>query len=364
MAADDRTEAATPRKRAEVRRRGQVAKSQDLSSIVVFLGVVVCLHAFGGHSLHILQEFMQRSLGGLHVGSVGLQPLFQKGAEIGWMLVEALGPILLAAFVLGIVVSVLQTGFVVSTQALVPDFNRLNPLSGLQRFLSAHGMVETLKSLGKLAIIAYIAYSTIFASYPALLQTIRKDIPSILAFAGDMLYRLALRIGMFLLVLAAADYAYQRWSFERSIRMTKSEVKQEHQQHEGNPHMKARIRARQRQLARRRMMEEVPKADVVITNPTRYAVALRYDATTMSAPQVVAKGVDWMAQKIRKIAEEHQVPIVQNAPLARALYWRVEVGREVPSDFYAAVAEILAYVYQLNAQRRYATTLRSPQAAP
>ncbi|HXG22965.1 MAG TPA: flagellar biosynthesis protein FlhB [Chthonomonadales bacterium] len=353
--ADDRTEAATPRKRAEVRRRGQVAKSQDLSSMVVFLGVIVCLHTLGGTSLHILQEFVQRSLAGMYEGSLGLQQLFQKGSEIGWILVRALWPIVLTAFVLGVLVSVLQTGFVISTQALVPDFNRLNPLNGLQRLLSTHGLVETLKSLGKLAIIAYIAYSTVFTGYTALLETIRKDIPSIIAFAGNLLYRLVLRIGMFLLVLAAVDYAYQRWSFERSIRMTKSEVKQEHRQHEGDPHIKARIRARQRQLARRRMMEEVPKADVVITNPTHYAVALRYDAATMAAPQVVAKGADLIAQKIREIAEEHRVPIVQNAPLARALYRQVDIGRQIPADFYAAVAEILAYVYQLNAQRGYAT---------
>lgn len=323
--------------------------------MVVFLGVVVCLHALGGTSVNVIQDFMQRSLAGMHEGSLGLQQLFQKGAEIGWMLARALWPIVLTAFVLGVLVSVLQTGFVISAQVLVPDFNRLNPLNGLQRFLSAHGLVETLKSLGKLAIIAYISYSTISASYPALLETIRKDIPSIMAFAGDSLYRLALRIGMFLLALAAADYAYQRWSFERSIRMTKTEVKQEHKQHEGNPQIKARIRARQRQLARRRMMEEVPKADVVITNPTHYAVALRYDAATMAAPQVVAKGADLIAQKIRDTAAEHQVPIVQNAPLARALYRQVDIGREVPADFYAAVAEILAYVYQLNAQRRQAT---------
>lgn len=322
--------------------------------MVVFLGVVVCLHVLGGTSVNVIQDFMQRSLAGMHEGSLNLQQLFQEGTEIGWMLVRALWPIVLTAFVLGVLVSVLQTGFVISAQALVPDFNRLNPLHGLQRLLSTYGLVETLKSLGKLAIIAYISYSTISASYPALLETIRKDIPSIMAFAGELLYRLALRIGMFLLVLAAADYAYQRWSFERSIRMTKSEVKQEHKQHEGDPHIKARIRARQRQLARRRMMEEVPKADVLITNPTHYAVALRYDAATMAAPQVVAKGVDLIAQRIREIAEEHQVPIVQNAPLARALYRQVEIGRQIPANFYAAVAEILAYVYQLNAQRGYA----------
>jgi flagellar biosynthetic protein FlhB len=214
--------------------------------------------------------------------------------------------------------------------------------------------VETLKAIGKLGIIGYIAYSTLSSSYPLLLLTIRQDIPTILAFTGDLIYRLALRIALFLLVLAVIDYGYQRWAFEKQIRMTKEEVRQEHRQYEGNPQIKARIRARQRQLARRRMMEEVPHADVVLTNPTHVAVALRYDPTTMSAPKVVAKGAELLAEKIKEIARQHDVPVLENPPLARSLYKNVEIGREIPTEFFAAVAEVLAFVYQIDARRRFA----------
>jgi flagellar biosynthesis protein FlhB len=245
----------------------------------------------------------------------------------------------------------LQTGFLFSTQALQPDFNKLNPLAGMKRFVSARGMVDTVKNIARLGIICYIVYSTIMGGYPALLQGIRQDHMTYMAVIGDLLYRLTLRICAVLLVLAAGDYIYQRWSFEKSIRMTKEEVKQETKTTEGNPLIKSRIRARQRQMARQRMMQSVPAADVVITNPTHFAVALKYDATKMAAPQVVAKGGDHIALKIRQIAEENGVPIVENPPLARSLFKSVEVGHVIPMEFFGAVAEVLAFVYRLNKRR-------------
>lgn len=322
--------------------------------MVALVGVIVCLHAVGGASLEHVRRFMQTALVGMQEPSLTPHMLAVKGVEMGLLLLRTIGPLVLTALLLGVAVNLLQTGFVASWQGLVPDFTRLNPLTGLYRIVSGRGLVETLKAIGKLAIVGYIAYSTLSGSYPELLATIRQDIPTILAFAGDLLYRLALRIALFLLVLAAADYGYQRWAFERSIRMTRAEVKQEFKQMEGDPQIKSRIRARQRQMARRRMMEAVPKADVVLTNPTHFAVALRYDAATMGAPQVVAKGADLLAARIRDLAREHDVPLVQNPALARALYRSVEVGREIPAEFYAAVAEVLAFVYQIDARRRYA----------
>jgi flagellar biosynthetic protein FlhB len=354
MAGEDRTEAATPRKRSEIRRRGQVARSHDLSSMIVFIGVVVCIHALGGGAASRLQAYMQKSLAGSPEMSLTPRVVFTQGAQAALLLLQTIGPFLLTALLLGLLVNTAQTGFLVSTQALRPDFHRLNPLVGFQRLLSGRGLVETIKALAKLAIIGYIAYATIIGSYPQLLETIRQDIPAVLSFVGELLYRITLRISLFLLVLSAADYGYQRWTFEKSIRMTKEEVKQEFKQHEGNPQMKARIRARMRQMARRRMMEEVAKAAVVITNPTHVAVALKYDAAVMSAPTVVAKGADLLAEKIRELAREHDVPIVENVALARALYKSVDIGREIPGEFYAAVAEVLAFVYRLNARRRYA----------
>ncbi len=351
MTGEDRTEAATPRKRQELRRRGQVAKSQDLSSMVVFLAVVLCLHAVGGAAFDRLRDFMKSSLGGTHEAAMTPGLIFQQSGSAMRMLAVTTGPLLLTAMVVGVLVNMLQTGLLFSTQALQPNFNKLNPLAGAQRFISAKGLVETFKNMAKLFLIGYIVYSTISGAYPALLAGIRQDQMAFMGIIGDLLYRLTIRICMVLLLLAAADYAYQRWSFEKSIRMTKEEVKQETKTTEGNPLIKSRIRARQKQIARRRMMQSVPAADVVITNPTHFAVALKYDQEKMAAPQVVAKGGDHIAARIRQIAEENGVPLVENPPLARSLFRSVEVGQRVPAEFFAAVAEVLAFVYRLNRRR-------------
>jgi flagellar biosynthetic protein FlhB len=351
MTGEDRTEAATPKKRQELRRRGQVARSQDLSSMVVFLAVVICLHSAGGAAFDRLRDFLKGALGSTHEAGMTPGVILTEGGSAMKVLFVTTGPLFVTAMLVGLLVNVVQTGFLVSTHALKPDFTKLNPLAGMKRFVSARGLVETVKNLARLTIIGWLVYSTILGAYPELLQGIRQDHMTFLAVIGDVLYRLTLRICICLLVMAALDYAYQRWSFEKSIRMTKEEVKQESKTMEGNPLVKSRIRARQRQIARQRMMDAVPAADVIITNPTHFAVALKYDQLSMAAPQVVAKGGDHIAAKIREIAEENDVPIVENPPLARGLFRAVEVGQQVPSEFFAAVAEILAFVYRLNKRR-------------
>jgi flagellar biosynthesis protein FlhB len=319
--------------------------------MVVFVGVIVCIHSVGGASIGHLQNYMKGALSGMSDTSLSVNTLYTLAIQAAFLLFQTIGPFLLTAMLLGVLSCMLQTGLLVAPQAMKPDFTRLNPLSGVKRLVSGRGLVETVKACGKLAIISWIAYATISGGYAELLGTINRDAPTMLASIGDLLYRLALRIALFLLILAAADYGYQRWSFEKSIRMTKEEVKQESKQQEGSPLVKSRIRARMRQIARRRMMESVPTADVIITNPTHFAVALKYDPLSMHAPQVVAKGADIMAQKIRDLAREHDVPIIENPPLARNLYKNVEIGREIPPELFGAVAEILAFVYQINRRR-------------
>lgn len=351
MTGDDRTEAATPRKRQEMRRRGQVAKSQDLSSMVVFLAVVVCMHLAGGGAFDRLKDFMRTALGSTHEAGLTPHVIFSEGGLALRVLGITVGPLLVTAVLVGVLVNMLQTNFLVSTHPLKPNFTKLNPLAGAKRFLSARGVVETAKNVFRLLLIGYIVYATINGGYPALLQGMRQDHLIFMGVIGDLLYTLTIRICSVLLILAALDYIYQRYSFEKSIRMTKEEVKQETKTTEGNPLTKSRIRARQKQMARRRMMQAVPAADVVITNPTHFAIALKYDSTQMAAPQVVAKGGDHMALKIRQIAEENDVPIVENPPLARSLYRAVEIGQQIPHEFFAAVAEVLAFVYRLNKRR-------------
>lgn len=354
MAADERTEAATPRKRQELRRQGRVSKSQDLVSMVVFVGVLLCIHWAGGNAAARLAAFMRSSFAGLATASITPRTLAELSSRVALLLLSVIGPVVAIALVLGVAANVLQTGVVASAQPLIPDFTRINPLAGAKRFLSGRGMVELAKSLAKIGIIAWLAYSTIAAGYADLLQCSRADIQTMLGVVGALLFRVVLRISLLLLVLAALDYAYQRWSYERSIRMTRQEVREEVKNQEGNPQMKSRIRSRMRQLARKRMMAEVPKADVVITNPTHYAVALKYDARAMNAPQVVAKGAGEVARKIRELAEANRVPIVENPPLARGLFKSVEIGQEIPSTFYAAVAEVLAFIYRLDRGARRA----------
>lgn len=356
--AGEKTEAATPRKRGELRRQGQVAKSQDFSSMVVFMGTILVLHALGSTSAARLRDYLKTSLSEAHALPLTSHMLYTKSWQSMGLVAATIGPWVLTAMALGVLVNMVQTGFLVAPQALKPNFNRLNPLTGITRFFSARGLVETVKAVSKLAIISWIAWSTISGGYHDMLATIRMDLPAIVGAVGDMLFRLSTRIIGFLLVLAAADFGYQRYSFEKSIRMTKQEVKMESKQQEGDPLIKSRIRARQRQMAKRRMMSEVPLADVIITNPTHFAVALKYDPSHMGAPQLVAKGADLLAQKIRELAVEHDVPIIENPPLARNLYKNVDIGREIPPELFPAVAEVLAYVYAINAKRRNRTGIR------
>ncbi|HZO91196.1 MAG TPA: flagellar biosynthesis protein FlhB [Chthonomonadaceae bacterium] len=352
MAGEDRTETATPRRRSEARKKGQVAKSSDLSSIVVLLGLLIALHSLGGGISLGIKNYVEGSFNHLDDTRISIALVMQHGAVMFLVLIRAVGPLAAIAILLGLIVNMAQTGPIWSTTALQPDFNRLNPLTGAQRFVSSAALVNLAKSLYKIGIIGYIAYVTLRSSYPQLLLMTRLDVPQALGLVGDVAYRMALRITVAMLVLAALDYFYQRYAFEKSLRMTKDEVKQEFKSVEGNPQIKQRIRARQRQMARKRMMSEVPSADVVVTNPTHFAVALKYEAEKMTAPVVVAKGQDRLALKIRELAQQNDVPIMENPPLARALYKQCDLGREIPADLYAAVAEVLAFVYQINQRRR------------
>jgi flagellar biosynthetic protein FlhB len=348
LSAEDRTEAATPKKRGDMRNKGQVAKSSDLSSMIVLIGIILAIHSFGSRIGGELQRYMHSSIASLHLASIDPGSLHSVGSNAGALLFKVVGPIMLVAAVLGVTSNVLQTGLIIAPSRLKPDFTRLNPLNGFKRYLSASGLFETGKQMLKLFLIGYVAYGILRDRYPDLVLTIRMDPGNACAVVGDVIYRMAIRITGWLLAISGLDYAYQRYSFEKSIRMTKEEVKQEHKQADGNPQVKGQIRKKMRQAAQKRMMKDVPTADVIVTNPTHFAVALKYQANSMRAPIVVAKGADLIAKRIRELATEHNVPIVENPPLARTLYKRVEIGEDIPGDLYAAVAEVLAYVYSLN----------------
>lgn len=348
--AGERTEQATPKRRQQARQKGQVLKSPDLSGALAFAAVLAVLHFMAPAIGRDLLAFTQR-LWGTVPGDWSSAEAMGLLTSTGKFAVRVALPLMLVAMVVGIGATVLQSGFVFSTQGLMPQWSRVNPGQGFQRIFSTRSLVDLLKSLGKLAVVAFVAYSSVrgaAASFPTLM-----DMPpqAAAAVVGRWVDGLAWRVTLAFLVLAAADYFYQRWEYERSLRMSHEEIKQESKESEGDPHMKGLRRRRQREMANRRMLQEVPRATVVVANPEHFAVALRYTPEDMDAPIVLAKGQDFLAQRIKAMAREHGVPIVEDPPLARALYRTVQVGRVVPEEFFQAVAEVLAFVWRLKGFR-------------
>ena len=256
-----------------------------------------------------------------------------------------IGAFVVFSMVAGVMIGALQTRFLFAPKALKPDLNRINPIEGFKRLFSLRSLVELLKSVLKVAIVGIVVYQVLKNRWDEMILLTEMNVNDAFANFWDIASEITLKSGMVLLALAVFDYFYQRWEFEKSIRMTKQEMKDELKEVEGNPEIKRRQRQMMYDILRRRMMEEVPKADVVITNPTHFAVALKYDPDTMNAPVVVAKGVDHLALKIIEIAKENDVPVLRNPSLARALYYKTEIGEEIPVEFYRIVAEVLVYVY-------------------
>jgi len=349
VAAGERTEAATPRRLKELRDQGRVVRSNDLVMAGGLLAGFILLQSFGGTAVAELRGEMERQFSTLLRPDFTDATLADLWLSMGLLFLRVCAP-LLALTVVGVVLNVGQAGLTINGRGITPQFSRLNPLAALQRLFSLHGLIELAKTLLKAALVAFVLYQVYTESVPELLALAAGDLRASAAQLGALALRLGVTVGAALLGLGILDYGYQRWEFVRSSRMTKDELREEFKQTEGNPQIKSRIRALQRKIASRRMMQEVPKADVVITNPTHLAVALAYRAGEMSAPRVVAKGADAVAQRIKEIAREHEVPVLEDKPLARALYAAVEIGTEIPIELFQAVAEVLAYIYALKGQ--------------
>lgn len=352
-AGQERTERATAKRRQEARRRGQVALSREIpSTLLLFtlLGVLV----FGGSAL---LDRSTRLVGGiyarLHTLRIGrLEDASALLSELAGEVLALLAPVCLPLLVAGFLGNVFQIGVEFHAEALQPKWSKLNPLAGLKRIFSLRGAFELAKSLIKLALVGSVAAAVVWGMRSEMPTLVRLDLGSIRGFAFEGVTLILLFSGIAMTLLAALDTLYQRWQYEENLKMTKQEVKDERRQTEGDPAVKARIRSIQRQVAYRRMMAEVPRADVVVVNPTHLAVALRFDPAVMVAPKVVAKGADHVAERIRRIASEHGVPIVENPPLARSLFRLTDIGDTVPVELYRVVAEVLAYVYRLKGRSR------------
>ncbi len=353
MAAEEKTEQPTPKKLEDARKKGQVAKSVDLNSAIILLLLVLLIGMLGDYIFGHILQYLKMSLGGDYIRPItlGEMPSFFMG-HIGFYYRITL-PLLGAIMATGVIANFVQVGFLRSFHPLKPDIKRLNPIEGFKRIFSKRALMEFLKNLLKLIVVGYISYRFIIKRLDRIFSVSKIGIGGIFPLFKELVVDLMLQIGWVMLGLAIMDYIYQRYEFRKSLRMTKHEVKEELKQMEGDPQVKSVIRQKQRQLATRRMMAEIPNATVVITNPSHFAVAIKYDEETTGAPKVVAKGVDYLAQKIKEIAKKEDIPIIENKPLARVLYREVEIGEEIPIELYQAVAEILAIVYQMEKRSKF-----------
>mgnify|MGYP000997844095 CR=1 FL=1 len=343
--AGEKTEKATPHRKQEARKKGQVVKSNEIITVVLLTLTFLVLKFW---LPYVMQDFRHLFY---HVLAYTKTEITVEIATI--LVIETLvvtakmaGPILLVAMIAGFMANVLQIGFLVTTESLKLDLNRLNPLKGMKRIFSQRAIAELFKTILKTCLVGFVAFYFLYQQIPRLAVMMDYTIEQSLYTMGELTNTIIWRILAVLIVIAIADYAFQYYDYQKSLRMSKQEIKEEFKTIEGDPHVKAEIKARQRQMASRRMMQEVPEATVVITNPTHFAIAIKYN-DSMSAPTLVAKGKDYLAQKIKELAIEHDIVIVENRELARALYKEVEIGMPIPVELYKAVAEVLAYVYKL-----------------
>ncbi|MFO7707966.1 MAG: flagellar biosynthesis protein FlhB [Desulfobacterales bacterium] len=344
----ERTERATAKRRQEARKRGQVAMSREIPSALILLTALGVFFFAGPGVFERCTELVGAMFRNLHaLRLTTIADAAALAAELFRTIILLLLPIFLPLLVAGFVGNVAQIGFEAHAEALTPKFSKMNPISGIKRLVSLRSLVELVKSILKILFVGAIAYAVISGFLQDFPGLVRYDILSLWAFTHQAAFKIIFYVCLAMLALAALDTLYQRWQYEQSLKMTKQEVKDERKQSEGDPKVKARIRSLQRQTAYHRMMAEVPKADVVITNPTHLAIALKFTPDEMPAPRVVAKGAGTIAERIRETAREHDVPMVENKPLAQALFKMADLGDYVPVDLYRAVAEVLAYVYRL-----------------
>jgi flagellar biosynthetic protein FlhB len=348
----ERTEEATTQRREDFRKRGQVAQTRELSSVLVMFSSLAMIWLLGRFFYQQFNSLFQLSFGdGLVAagrGSGNWTSASRFALEKSFLM---LAPIFGISFLVSFASTALQTGFLYNEEALQFRPDRLDPIQGFGRIFSLKALIEGFKALIKLSVILLMSYWLLKDQIMILPNLIHFSVGQIFSFLAELMTRLLAGIGLFMMFLAAADYLFQRWELEKEMKMTKQEVREELKSREGDPLVKARIKRVQREIASRRMMDDVPKADVIVTNPTHIAVALKYD-DTMVSPKVIAKGADLLAEKIKAIAKEHAVPIIENKPLARTIFKTLKIGQMIPRELYTAVAEVLSYVYRLKKKRR------------
>lgn len=345
----EKTEKATPKRRREAREKGQVLQSKEINSALVLLVVFLSMNLFKKYWYLEFYKFYHKVLDySYDINSVYTFKNITKFLNETLLIIIKLSlPLLLISLAVGLICNYMQVGFLFTTKTLTIKLSKLNPISGFKKMFSMKSIVELVKSLFKTFVLIYVTASYLLKEYNNILNVFDMNIEQTVEYAWSLVLNIVVRSALVLLVLAILDYYYKKWEHEKGLKMSKQEIKEEYKQTEGDPKIKSKIKEKQRQIAMRRMMQDVPKADVVITNPTHFAVALVYNDDSFEAPKVIAKGQDLIAQNIKKIAKENDIPLFENKPLARKLFFTVDIGEFIPPDLYHAVAEVLAYIYSL-----------------
>jgi flagellar biosynthesis protein FlhB len=348
----EKTELPTQRKLEEAIKKGQIPRSAEVQTVFVMLGAIAALSFCGRECWRLLVNAMMQSLGHLYDTPLSANSLQAYGVTGLLFVLKVAGPVVLATMVTGLLAGAIQNRFQTASDVITPEWSRVNPLAGFQRLFSVRSAVPTLLAMLKFTVVIALIYSEIQKILADPIFTTSVSVGRLAEFLGSTAITILLRVTVALIVIAAIDYGYQFWRNNQDMMMTKEELKEEAKSTEGNPQVKA-ARRRRRTVSKAKQLAEVAKADVVVVNPTHIAVALRYDRKTMKAPKIVAKGIRMNAEKIREVAALHQIPIMQNIPVARMLFKHGRVGKEVPNNLYAAVAEILAWVYRVNRYRYF-----------
>lgn len=347
FASDDKTEEPTGHKLSEAKKKGQVAKSKEVSSAVTLLASTILLITLGKYAANSFSSNIVEFLGSnlnMELNTNSLQGIF---LTILWRVAIVLLPVAIPIMILGIGASIMQTGYINSTETLKPDLSKLNPISGFKKMFSMRSIVDLVKNIAVIIIVGYVGYAFLRDNFKQLLVISNLRFPVMLTTALDLATSIFFRITLIIVAIALIDFIYQKYQFKKDMRMTKQEIKEEYKQMEGDPQVKGKIKQKQREMATRRMMQNVPDASVIITNPTHISIALKYESGNSNAPTLVAKGSGYVAIKIKEIAKENDIPIIENKPLARLMFDKVDLDSEIPSEMYQAVAEILALVYKL-----------------
>ena len=347
FANEEKTEEATPKKKSEARKKGQIARSKDVGLAITMVTCTLVILLLSGMivgnlkdtMVYFLQSGMLQDINEMSIKSIVITILLKAGLCIL--------PVVIPIMIAGIVASLMQTGFLLTGEPLKPKFSKLNPISGIKNMFSKKSFVDLLKNLAVVTVIGFIGFLYVRENYDKILQISNTYLPSLGGQVQDLVVGIFFQVSLVLVIIAAADYFVQFRFHQKDLRMTKQEIKEEYKQMEGDPQIKSKIKQKQREMATRRMMASVADATVVITNPTHLSIALKYEEGNNEAPKVVAKGADLVALKIKEVAKENDVPIMENKPLARMIYEQVDIDREVPQEMYQAVAEILAMVYKL-----------------